>query len=270
MHSIGSGSAGANPLASPLLNIPRMNVSLYQAASAMNATDRWQETIAENLAAGAIPGFKKQEFSFTGIRGDPAVAPVNGMGRLTMPVGVTATSFHQGPLRPTSSKTDFAIEGAAFFEVQLPNGTTAYTRDGEFHLSPQGQLVTKEGYLALGDGGPIQLDLTTGGLVTVTATGEVSQGPDSKGRLKLVEFNDPKLLTRLSGGYFSANDPNLRGDPARASTVRQGFLEAANTSPAAEMVSLISAMRTFEANQRVAQIHDERMGRVIHELAPTA
>ncbi|MCI0541969.1 MAG: flagellar hook-basal body protein [Verrucomicrobiales bacterium] len=247
-----------------------MNVSLYQAASAMNATDRWQETIAENLAASSIAGFKKQEFSFAGIAGGAlhhsGTAPLKAMRHVLMPHGVSSTSFQQGALRATNNQTDLAIEGAAFFEVQLPNGAAAYTRDGEFHISAQGQLVTKEGYLILGNGGPIQLDLNNAGALTVSSTGDISQGSDLKGRLNLIEFNDPKLLARLSNGYFAPKDPNLNSEPSRTTTVRQGFLEAANTSPVTEMVSLISAMRTFEANQRVAQLHDERTGRMIQEL----
>ena len=247
-----------------------MNVSLYQAASAMNATDRWQETIAENLAASSIAGFKKQEFSFAGIAGGAlhhsGTAPLKVMRPVLMPHGVSSTNFQQGALRATNNPTDLGIEGAAFFEVQLPNGAAAYTRDGEFHISAQGQLVTKEGHLVLGNGGPIQLDLNNAGALTVSSTGDISQGSDLKGRLNLIEFNDPRLLARLSNGYFAPNDPNLNSEPSRTATVRQGFLEAANTSPVTEMVSLISAMRAFEANQRVAQLHDERTGRMIQEL----
>jgi flagellar basal-body rod protein FlgG len=94
----------------------------------------------------------------------------------------------------------------------------------------------------------------------------VSQGFDLKGRLNLVEFNEPSLLSRLNSGYFAANNPGLSSEPTRTATVRQGYLEAANSSAVTEMVNLITAMRTFEANQRVAQLQDERTGRTIQEL----
>ena len=245
-----------------------MNVSLYQAASALNAMDRWQETIAENLASSSVPGFKKQDFSFAatqaGLHGAPAAA---GASRaVLMTGGEPSTNFQPGEFRMTNVKTDLAIDGKGFFEVQLPNGATAFTRDGEFHIDAQGQLVTKEGHRVIGDGGPIVLDLNNYTEVSVSATGEVSQGIDLKGRIKLTEFGNPKQLTRLSGGYFAADNPNANPATATASTVRQGALETANTSVVMEMANLMTAMRTFEANQRMAQIHDERIAKAIAEL----
>lgn len=235
--------------------------------------DRWQETIAENLATSPVPGFKRQEYVFSSVLTSPGLRPGQKLGpgqpQLVVPRGQMVTSFQPGALRPTQVKTDFAIEGPGFFEVRLPNGTSAYTRDGEFRLSPQGQLMTKDGHLVQGDGGPIQLDPTNPGVLTVSRTGEVSQGGEQKGRLKLVEISEPQLLTRIAGGYFLANDPKIVPEAARNSTVRQGYLEMANTSAVVEMGTLMGVLRTFEANQRVAQIHDERLGRAIHDLTPT-
>lgn len=88
-----------------------------------------------------------------------------------------------------------------------------------------------------------------------------------KGKLRIVDFNQPNLLTQISGGCFMAsNNPNLQSTEVSQPAVRQGFLEAANTTPVTEMASLISVMRSFEANQRVIQLQDERMGRAISEL----
>ena len=245
-----------------------MNVSLFNAAAAINATSRWQESIAENLAASAVPGFKKQEFSFESIRAGLMAVPGAGSRDHVLPRGVTATNFSQGALRPTGVKTDLAIEGGGFFAVQLPNGATAYTRAGEFHISSHGQLVTKEGYPVLGEAGPIQLDpnLLAANPPAISPTGQISQGAAAIGKIRLVEFNDSQLLTPTGGGYFVANHPNLLPQNAVSSSLRQGVLEAANTSTPIEMVNLISATRMFEANQRVIQMQDERMGRVITEL----
>jgi flagellar basal-body rod protein FlgG len=180
--------------------------------------------------------------------------------------GQLGTNFQPGDFRVTSVKTDVAIDGKGFFEVQLPNGASAYTRDGEFHIDAQGQLVTKEGYRVMGDGGPIALDLNNHTELSISATGEISQGLDLKGRLKLTEFGNTKELTRLSGGYFMAEKPEANAVASVASTVRQGVLEQSNTSTVVEMANLMTAMRTFEANQRMAQIHDERVGKTIAEL----
>jgi flagellar basal-body rod protein FlgF len=251
-----------------------MNVSLYQAASALNATSRWQEVIAENLASASVPGFKKQELSFSALQSGPLPAPTGpahaaNRNFMLPQVGVT-TSFLQGELRHTGVITDVAIEGPGFFEVQLPGGATGYTRDGEFKLDAQGQLVTKEGYLVLSDGGTVILDPNNPAPLTISPTGEVSQGADLKGRLRVAEFNDPQLLTQISRGYFLANHPNLQTNDAAASSVRQGYVEASNASATREMVSLMTALRSFEANQRVIQLHDERVSRAIAELGQTS
>src|SRR5437764_128357 len=150
-----------------------MNVSLYQAAAALNANSRWQESIAENLAASSIPGFKKQELSFSAIAGGMMSASTQHPQRFALPHAATATNFSAGELKFTGAKTDVALEGHGFFAVQMPDGTTAYTRDGEFQMNASGQLVTKQGHPVLGEAGPIQLDPTTSAPVSISATGEV-------------------------------------------------------------------------------------------------
>ncbi len=239
-----------------------MNVSLYQAASALNAMDRWQETIASNIAASSAPGFKKQEFFFAALKSAAGSVP----GASVTSEGVTGTNFSPGDLRMTNVKTDVAIDGKGFFEVQMPDGTTAYTRDGEFHIDAQGQLVTKQGYRVMSDGGPVVLDLNNYTELSISSSGEVSQGADLKGRLKLVEFGDNKALTRLSGSYFTAPNPAANPQASPDSSVRQGVLEMANTSTVTDMAMMMLAMRNFEANQKMVQVHDERIGKAIAEL----
>ena len=102
--------------------------------------------------------------------------------------------------------------------------------------------------------------------ISVSGTGEISQGGGLKGRIRLVEFSQPGQLKSIGGGCFVANTPKAQPLAAQSSQLRQGFLEGANTSPTAEMASLITAMRMFEANQKVMQTQDERMGKVITEL----
>lgn len=233
----------------------------------MSANARWQEAVSENLASASVPGFKKQTLSFEAVQAGvmPQAAP--GVAQhYTLPRASLGTSFAQGELRATGINTDVAIEGRGFFEVQLSNGAAAYTRDGEFQINSLGQLMTKQGALVLGEAGPIQLDRNNPAPISISATGEVGQGENLKGRLKVVDFEQPGLLTQVSGGCFIATDANLQPLEVNQPSLRQGFLEAANTSPVMEMSSLISVMRAFESNQRIVQIHDERMGRAISEL----
>ena len=249
-----------------------MNVSLYQAAAAMNAQSRWQELITENLAAGTTPGFCKRNVSFADVAAASPMA-MNGANpaNFMIPVAVTSTSFQQGQLRATGGALDFAVEGSGFFTVQLPNGDRAYTRDGEFQLNAKHQLVTKEGYPVLSDAGPVQLDPSNPGTVSISATGQISQGSDVKGHLQAVTFSNPSQLSETDYGYLLASQPGMTPQPAAADTsIRQGFLEAPNTSPTSEMSGLINTMRIYEANQKVLQMQNDRMGSVISALGGTS
>ena len=247
-----------------------MNVSLYQAAAAMNANSRWQELIADNLADSSVPGARKQDVSFSAVE---AGLPSGQLGlngeRFVIPAARPSINFTQGEINPTGVATDFAADGPGFFQVKMPNGETAFTRDGEFHISAQGLLTNKRGFPIEGDAGPIQLDPNNSAPMNVSATGQVSQGAESKGQIKMVEFKDPRALTVIGQGYYLAAKNGAKPADAQSTTVRQGYLEGANTSPTVEMSSLITAMRMFESNQKVIQMQDERMGLVITSLGGT-
>jgi flagellar basal body rod protein FlgG len=244
-----------------------MNVSLYQASAAMNAANRWQELIAENLSGAPLTGYKKQELSTEAVRAGLMLPGNQAAPVFLLPHATAALNLQQGELRRTGAATDLAIDGPGFFEVQLPNGASAYTRNGEFRVSPQGVLMTKNGHTVMGETGPIQLDVASGEPMTISASGEVSQGGVLRGKLKVVEFNQPSLLTPAGAGLYLAQNPQLQARPAAASSVCQGFVEASNISPMLEMANLIVAMRQFETAQRVIQLQDERMGRTISELS---
>lgn len=237
-----------------------MNVSLYQAAAAMNASARWQDLIAENLAVAASPAARKRDIVFSAV-----AAGLNQTGA-TIPAASTAINFQPGTLRPTGAPLDFAIEGKGFFEVEMPDGSYGYTRDGQFRLDAQGQLITSQGFPVLGEGGPIRVNPANNAPLSIAPTGEVTQGEEVKGKLHLVEFSNPQKLTQISSGFFLANDPAAGVTDSSTSRVQQGFLEGSNTSPTVEMATLITAMRMFEANQKVLQMQDDRAGRAITDL----
>jgi len=248
-----------------------MEVSLYQAAAAMNATERWQEMISDNLAASSIPGARKREISFSAIQAGLASQTSSATNAgYVIPSANSVTNFQQGELHPSGNAMDFALEGPGLFSVRMPDGQQAYTRNGQFQLNSQGQLVTTQGFPVLGEGGPIQFDAGSSTPITVSATGEVSQGSEQKGKLQITEFNKPGLLTALGGGLFRTDDPGLKTTNGTDTHVRQGFVESANTSPTIEMAGLITAMRMFEANQKVLQMQSDRMSREITDLGNPA
>lgn len=246
-----------------------MEVSLYQAAAAMNATAQWQEMIAENLTAAPISGGRKREISFSDVQAGMDPNATGAGANYYIPTVSTSTNFQPGELHASNNPMDFALEGPGFFAIQLPGGQTAYTRGGEFQVNAKGQLVTNQGYAVLGSGGPIQFNPNSSDSITISPNGEVSQGAQQKGKLKIVEFDNPNLLTALGSENFRSDTPAAQPVDATSTKVRQGFLEGANTSPTTEMSGLVTAMRMFEANQKVMQMQSDRMTRIITDLGGT-
>lgn len=266
-------------------------MSLYQAAAAMDASARWQEAVSENLSEVSRPGFKKHDVTFSALVAGKMEKPVEMLKTMTdpatgeevqsvetgekpfqLPKPSLTPNFEQGPLMQTQVKTDIALTGDGFLQVQDPEGNSLFTRDGELKMLPSGQLVTKEGY-ATG----LQLNPNQVQSLVIAKDGTASQAGEVIGQLQLVAFNDRSNLTRISGAYYKANDPADRGVPmadidrdAEGFTeIEQGFLEQSNSTSLTEMTSLIRSMRHFEANQKVIQAYDQRLGQTIRTLTAT-
>jgi len=278
-------------LALLLLRFSQVNVSLYQAAAAMDASARWQEAVSENLAEVSRPGFKKHDVTFSALVAGKMEKPVEMIKTTTDPVTgeevestetgekpfqlpkpSLAINFEQGPLKQTQVKTDIALTGKGFLQVQDPQGNNLFTRDGELKMLPSGQLVTKEGYdtgLQLNDPNQVQS-------LVIAKNGTASQAGEVIGQLQLVAFEDTSNLIRISGAYYKANPADM-GMPMAGidretegfTEIEQGFLEQSNSTSLTEMTSLIRSMRHFEANQKVIQAHDQRLGQTISTLTAT-
>jgi flagellar basal-body rod protein FlgF len=243
-----------------------MDVSIYSAAAAMNATERWQDMVAENLSMAGVPGAHARAMSFSSVA---AGQDSLGGGAFVMPVANVSTDFTQGELRGTGNPMDCALQGKGFFTVQMEDGTKGYTRDGEFTVDKSGQLVTKQGHAVLSENGPIRSDPASKSALTISPEGMVSQGPDIKGKLALVEFAKPQNLVPKGGGIFSNDNPDVLPVPALDTQVRAGFAENSNVSPTLAMATMITAMRMFESNQKVLTMQSERMTKSINELSGT-
>lgn len=242
---------------------------LYNSAAATDGLQAWNDVIARNIASADIPGFKRGAIGVDGIAFGIATYGSNPARPMEQPViapkARDSVSFEAGAMRHTNDPVEFAIEGRGFFRLQRPDGEFVYTRDGQFRVSPDGQIVSKQGYPVVGDSGPVQLLIDQGPFV-IDPEGRVRQGDQEVGVINVFDFADPSALHRAPGGFVV--DPNRPQTPTTSETarVRQGFLESSNVSTMHEMVQLVTINNALQANQKVIQSIDGIMERAIQQL----
>lgn len=251
--------------------------ALWTSASGMHAQQQNIDVISNNLANVNTAGFKGATLQFEDLmyatERTPGARTADGV---ETPVGLqvgygsrataTTRAFTQGELQRTENNLDVAISGRGFFQIQMPDGTFAYTRDGSFARSAEGQLVTKQGYAIVG---APQLD-PTATEVTILRDGTVTQVVNSvvqqAGQLTLSNFANPEGLRALGGnllGETEASGPAEAGIlPGQNGTgvIAQGYLELSNVKVVEEMVRMIQAQRAYEVNSKAIQSADEMMG----------
>lgn len=259
-----------------------MNPALRTAASGMMAQQLRTEVISNNLANVNTTGFKRSRAHFedllyqtvqgSGVVGsqDAETLPAVQIGR-----GVRLSSVQrlhtQGTLEQTSRPLDLAIEGDGFFQVQLPDGSIAYTRDGSFSVSDEGVLVTQGGYTVVPG---IQIP-TEAATITISKTGVVSVetptgGSQEIGRIELARFSNPSGL--LAIGENLLKDTPASGQPILSypgeegmGRLLQGHLESSNVEIVQEMVDMITSLRAYELNSKAVQ-NAEEMSQIANAL----
>lgn len=248
--------------------------SIYSATSGMLAQQTHIDTTSNNIANVNTTGFKKsradfndlfyQAMQYAGTNTSNTTLSPDGMevGLGVRPSAITKM-FSQGSPKETENNLDVAITGKGFFQVQLPDGTTAYTRSGNFKLDEQGNLVTSEGYLLIP-----QITLpedTTQVNIGVDGTVSVTQGLQTTsnviGQITLANFVNPAGLHSMGDNLFSitnASGEAIVGNPDSQGLgkLRQGFLELSNVRLVEEMTDLITAQRAYEANSKSIQTAD--------------
>jgi flagellar basal-body rod protein FlgF/flagellar basal-body rod protein FlgG len=239
-----------------------MNSGIYTASAGLLARTQQLDVAANNLANANTSGFRGERISFQtrlmSASATVASKAVNSFGVL----GEGRTDFAQGSMLATGNPLDLALEGQGFFAVQTPSGVQ-YTRNGAFHLTRTGGLVTAEGYPVLGANGPIVLP---SGNPEISPAGVISVNGDVAGQLQFNTFNADVALTPMGEAYFSA--PAAAAQPASGLSVLQGSLEGSNVSPIAAATGLLSIQRNAEMMQRCLTVFYNDFNRTAAEELP--
>lgn len=251
--------------------------ALRTASLGMFAQSLRVDNIANNLANTNTTGYKKsaiefQDLFYQTIRPAGVTDQQNTQLPTELQVGhgnrpvANVKNFSQGDVVATENPLDLALDGAGFFQIQRPDGTLAYTRDGNFGLSANGELVNATGLL-LEPGITIPEDATlvnvgADGTVSVVLDGEVE--PQELGQIELAKFVNAGGLRNVGGNLFEATaasgDPILGNAGAEGfGRVMQGYLEKSNVNVVNEMVELIVAQRAFEVNSRAIRTAEQMM-----------
>jgi flagellar basal body rod protein FlgG len=221
---------------------------IYSCASAMDVAAKQHEVIANNLANASVPGFRRTLLAVSADRqGD--LAPGDG-GSSNIYGSRVVGSFadqSQGALIRTDRPLDLAVNGEGFFVLETPAGTR-YTRNGSFHLTADGQMVTAEGAAVVGEGSLVFDNDVALSKVTFDADGTIRANGQELGKLRVVAFDDMQRLIQTGPTQFEA-PAGLSPVPADGIVV-QGSLESANTGAVDEMIAMIIGMRHFEAAQQ--------------------
>lgn len=249
--------------------------AMRTAASGMSAQQMNVDNIANNLANVNTTGFKKSKLEFQDVLYQnykkPGVATAIGaiaptglaIGYGSKPAA-SVREFTVGDLQQTGNSLDLAIDGDGFFQIQRPDGTTAYTRDGAFKLSADGRVVTTDGYFLLPEITIPQdtSSLSVGSDGTVEASIVGQDTPSQIGQLELARFINPAGLSAIGKNLLiqtSASGTPITNTPAQGGvgSINQGYLEMSNVSVVDEMVNMIVAQRAYEMNSKAIQTADD-------------
>jgi len=254
--------------------------ALYTAASGMSAQQMNLDTIANNLANSSTTGFRQLRLQFQDMVYQNLVTPGAAQSQSTVSAGLqiglgtkpvaTEVINTQGSLNETDNQYDVAISGTGFFQVQMPDGSIAYTRAGQFHLNNQGTIVTTEGDPVI----PTITVPTNATAVTITSYGVVNatisgqKDPSQLGQIQLATFPNAGGLESIGSNLLRATlnsgDPVL-GNPGGTEglgTLQQNYLENSNVDVVSEFVQMVLAQRAYESNSKVIKAADDMYSQV--------
>jgi flagellar basal-body rod protein FlgG len=254
--------------------------ALWIAKTGMDAMQTNLDVISNNLANVNTNGFKETRPIFQDLLYQTLRQPGAATSAQTdVPVGVqygtgvrpaaTERIFTQGNLQSTDNPFDMAINGQGFFQVDMPDGTIAYTRDGDFQVNNQGVLVTTDGYHVAGNitvpTGAQSFNVSKDGIVTATLSGQTT--PSQIGTIQLANFINPAGLESLGNNLYQetsasgtpqVSTPGLNG----VGLLNQNYVETSNVNITEELINMIQAQRSYEINSRSISAADDMLQRL--------
>jgi flagellar basal-body rod protein FlgF len=231
------------------------NNTIYGSALGTILAMKRLDVVANNLANASTPGFKADRVRETA---NPTYVSREEFDRFRRRLRSVNdllsadTQLSQGPVEMTRNDFDLAIKGEGFFELQTPTGPV-YTRAGGFRVGREGMLVGGDNFPVMGEGGPIAVK---DGDLAIRADGEVMVNGAVVDRLKLVAFDDSRVLSKQAGTTFVARGGQTPR-PAEGATIVQGALEGSNVNPVRTMVELLDISRVFEMEMKAIQMADQ-------------
>jgi flagellar basal-body rod protein FlgG len=254
--------------------------SLWISKTGMDAQQMQLDVVSNNLANVSTNGFKRARAAFEDLLyQNVRQAGSNTTQQTQLPTGLqlgtgvrvvaTPRVFEQGSLQQTGNQLDVSVSGQGFFQIQMPDGSTNYTRDGTFHLDANGQVVNNAGFaLQPAITVPAQaqsVSIGQDGTVTVTLPGQVA--PQNIGSIQLASFINPAGLESrgqnlfaetAASGAATANAPGSNG----LGLLQQGYLETSNVNVVEELVAMIQTQRAYELNSKAISTADQMLGKV--------
>jgi flagellar basal-body rod protein FlgG len=251
--------------------------SLYSAATGMVTQQMQIDTISNNISNINTVGFKKNRAEFADLMYQVAEYAGTSTSQTSIsPTGIEiglgvrptaiAKMFNQGNFKETGNNMDLAITGNGFFQIQRPDGSIGYTRNGSFKIDNEGAVVNSDGYKMLPEitipADATSVNIGTDGVVTILQGG--AQQANQIGQLSIVNFVNPAGLHALGNNLYT--NTSASGDPQEGQPglngmgqIRQGFVEMSNVSLVEEMTDLITAQRAYEAASKAIQTSDDML-----------
>jgi len=254
--------------------------SLWISKTGLDAQQLNLDVIANNLANVSTTGFKRSRVAFEDLLYQTLRQPGAQSSQQTqVPTGLqvgtgvrpiaTERIFTQGNLQQTGNALDVAINGQGFLQIQMPDGTTGYTRDGSFHVDAQGQVVTSNGYPLLPSitvpANATKITIGSDGTVGINLPGQVAVS--NVGNIHLANFINPAGLQPLGQNLYletAASGTPQSGTPGTngLGQLSQGYVETSNVNVVEELVSMIQAQRAYEINSKAIQTSDQMLQRL--------